>query len=231
MAGVQRNRVAYRGGIVIVLFRFVSTQMYRLKIEHTEKEGADALERRRLAYEAEIATVRKEKEELRVKYVELSQTPEAAKILAARNDHLRLKVLETRIAELEDERRKLRNEIEQLIGQAKSVGEQRLAVERELMIANARLEAAHTSHDELDRLRKTNSALHDELARAKCETLEQQTLAKEVARQKERIKEDYTRLKQSLDTERRELTEFKVAADKNVAKLRTCLEEERAEAR
>lgn len=129
------------------------------------------------------------------------------------------------------ERLELRNEIEQLIGQQAQHVEHKLAIERQLIVANAKLETLQTAADELGALRSTNTTLRDDLNKMKAELLEHQAMSKELARQKERAKEDYSRVKLALDSERKELTEFKVTADKHMAKLRSCLEEERAEAR
>ena len=281
-------------------------RMAKQQVEHAEKEVIDQVERTRLSYEAEINLVRKEKEELRAKFVELSNMPDSAKILSLIQENTKLKAklntfqdtceeaenhlkkfqakldelvaeheqaeanharemeaarsalsaavdqahqiddrlrstertaanerssLETRIKEHEDERRKLRSENEHLMTQVKTYTDQRLTVEKELMIANARLEVSQSNQEEIARQRKLVMSLQDELNKARCEILEQTTIAKELSRQKDRAREDYNRIKSALESERKELTEYKVTADKNVSKLRGCLEEERTEAR
>ena len=63
----------------------------RQALEHAEREHLDALERGRLAAEAELATVRREKEELRCRLVEASRVPEVKRLLEAGEEISRLK--------------------------------------------------------------------------------------------------------------------------------------------
>ncbi|KAI1299218.1 Centrosomal protein of 83 kDa [Halotydeus destructor] len=153
---------------------------------------------------------------------------EAAKVIPLQRQILEL---ENRIKELQERRDKVRTELDQVRRQLDSSVESRLVTERELIVCKARLEVLQESSKELDSLRRTHSSLHECLNKIKCELLEANSVNKELVRQKERIKDEYHRIKVNLEQERKDLSDFKETSDKNIGRLRACLDEERAEAR
>ena len=89
------------------------------KIAYLEKENLDGIERVKLAYEAEINLIRKEKEELRLKLIEVSQTPDAQKLLNLSQEnsklHNKVKNFQATIDEAEQQYRKIQKKIEMLL--------------------------------------------------------------------------------------------------------------------
>lgn len=65
-------------------------KLLRQQIDHLEKEHLDSIERVRLSYEAEVNLVKREKEEIRTRLVEASQSPDVAKLLALSEENARL---------------------------------------------------------------------------------------------------------------------------------------------
>lgn len=132
---------------------------------------------------------------------------------------------------MDEEKRKLREDADTLKRQLDSSLGDRMALEKELLMARARLESLSTNAEELERLRRVHTTLQDDLSKVKGDHSEQASLNKELLRQAHRHKDDYQRLKACLEDERKELLEFKVSSEKNLVRLRTAIEEERAEHR
>ena len=111
--------------------------------------------------------------------------------------------------------------------QIENLSELRLTVERDSMILRAKVESYQLNMEELDKLRRQHNQLHDHLNKLKSENMEYSALNKELIRQREQYKNDYQKIKDVLEEERKQLDEFKVLSDKNLLKLRNCIEEER----
>jgi chromosome segregation ATPase len=128
---------------------------------------------------------------------------------------------------MKEEKDKLKEEIEQLKRQIENNSELRLNVERDSMILRAKVESYQINIEELEKLRRQHISLHDELNKLKSENSEYSSLNKELVRQKDQYKEEFVRIKDTLDNERKHLEEFKVQSEKNLIKLKNCIEEER----
>lgn len=88
---------------------------------------------------------------------------------------------------------------------------------------------AKSSLEELKTVRHENSMLHDEINKLKSEVSEALSLNKELTRSKDRMRDEFNRIKDLLDEERKELSEYKEVNEKNLSRVRKCLEEERKE--
>ncbi|CAG2119823.1 unnamed protein product, partial [Medioppia subpectinata] len=139
--------------------------------------------------------------------------------------------IQSKLKDLKEEKSKLKEEIQQMRRQIENMSELRLSVERDSMILRAKVESNQISIVELDKLRKQHNHLHDSLNKLKSENTEYAALNKELVRQREHYKNDFQRIKDTLDEERKQLDEFKVLSDKNVLKLRNCIDEERTDFR
>lgn len=65
-------------------------KLSRQQAEHRDKEHLDALEKVKLSYEAEISVIRREKEEVRARLVEASQSPDVKRLIELSEDNQRL---------------------------------------------------------------------------------------------------------------------------------------------
>ena len=65
-------------------------RMIQSQVQHLEKEMRDASDRVRLAHEADVNLLKKEKQDLRIQIMELSQTPDAAKFMAVQDENSKL---------------------------------------------------------------------------------------------------------------------------------------------
>lgn len=139
--------------------------------------------------------------------------------------------LQTKLKDSKEEKAKLKEEIQQLRRQIENLSELRLSVERDSMIMRAKVESYQVSMDELDKLRREHTILHDDLIKLKSENTEFAALNKELVRQREQYKSDYERIKETLDEERKHIDEYKHMSDKNMVKLRNCIEEEKFDLR
>jgi chromosome segregation ATPase len=128
---------------------------------------------------------------------------------------------------MREEKEKLKEQIEQLKRQIENNSELRLNVERDSMILRAKVESYQINIEELEKLRRQHISLHDELNKLKSENTECSALNKELLRQRDQYKEEFVRIKETLDNERKHLEEFKVQSEKNLIKLKNCIEEER----
>lgn len=128
---------------------------------------------------------------------------------------------------MKEKRIALKEEIEQLKKQIENNSDLRLTVERDSMILRAKVESYQINIEELEKLRRQHNSLHEEVNKLKSENAESSALNKELIRQREQYKVDYNRIKETLDDERKQLEEFKVQSEKNLLKLRNCIEEER----
>ena len=139
--------------------------------------------------------------------------------------------MQTKLKDLKEEKVRLKEEIQQLRRQIENLSELRLSVERDSMMMRAKVESYQINMDELDKLRREQNNLHDNLIKLKSENTEFAALNKELVRQREQYKSDYERIKESLEEERKHMDEFKHMSDKNVVKLRNCIEEEKFDLR
>jgi len=128
---------------------------------------------------------------------------------------------------MREEKLKLKEEMEQMKRQIENNSELRMTVERDAMILRAKVESYEINIEELDKLRRQHILLHDEVNKLKSDNSELNAINKELIRQREVYKSDFDRLKQTLDSERKQLEEFKVHSEKSLSKLRQCIEEER----
>lgn len=96
-------------------------KMARQQCDHLDKECVTSVERTRLSYESELNLVRKEKEEIRVKLLELCQSPDAQKTLAlnAENTALRHKLtsIQTTLSTADAHYKRIQSQLEQLVSE------------------------------------------------------------------------------------------------------------------
>lgn len=96
-------------------------KMMRQKVEHLEKECVDGVERVRLSYDAQINLVQKEKEELRLKLVEASQTPDAQKLLTLLQENSKLKArvstFQSTLDETQAQYKKIGSKVEEILSE------------------------------------------------------------------------------------------------------------------
>lgn len=137
--------------------------------------------------------------------------------------------LEGRVRETQEDKTKLKDEIDHLKKQLESNADLKLSSERDLLILRAKLESYQPNIEELDKLRRQHVVLHDELNKIKSENAENLAINRELTRQKERYKEEYERIREDLEEERKQLNDFKMQSEKSLAKLKNCLEDERSE--
>jgi len=212
-------------------------KMQSSKIEQLEKEVVDSTERVRLSFGAEVNLVKKEKEELKVRLMELSQTPDNIKMLRLTDENQKLERKLNSVKFSMEDTEVAYKRIQSQIQVHMSEHEEREAeMKRRITSLKTQLETAKDGSrdynrlkEEYDAVKKEHSMLQEEMPRIKAELMEEKILSREFQRQKDRYREEYHRIKQLVDEERKELTDFKTMAEKNVSRLRRSIEDERRE--
>ena len=94
-------------------------RMAQQKIETLEKDLINEIERVKLKYEAEVNLIRKEKEEIKVKFMEECKTPEGQRILNLTQENVKLKgrvkTLQELIEASQTECKKIQSKIEAIL--------------------------------------------------------------------------------------------------------------------
>ena len=212
-------------------------KMSQIRIDQLEKEVTDSVERTRLSFESELNVVRREKEEIRVKLTEMSQTPDNVKMRQATEEnqrlHRKINNLKLTIEDNETSYKRIQSKLESLVTEHQ---QQEQEMTLKMTALKSQLEAVKDASRDYTRLKedyqtmkKDYSILQEEHPRMKAELMEAKILSRELQRQKDRYREEYHRLKQLLDEERKELSDFKNIAEMNISRLRRSIEGERQE--
>ena len=212
-------------------------KMSQIRVDQLEKEVTDSVERTRLSFESELNVVRREKEEIRVKLTEMSQTPDNVKMRQATEEnqrlHRKINNLKLTIEDNETSYKRIQSKLESLVTEHQ---QQEQEMTLKMTALKSQLEAAKSASRDYTRLKedyqtmkKDYSVLQEEHPKMKAELMETKILSREFQRQKDRYREEYHRLKQLLDEERKELSDFKNIAETNISRLRRSIEGERQE--
>jgi DNA repair exonuclease SbcCD ATPase subunit len=212
-------------------------KMSRLKTEQLEKEVTDSVEKTRLSLESKINVIKREKEELRVKLLEVSQTPDHQRMIriTEENQSLQRKIhsLSSVVEDLESEKKRLLSKLESSLRDNEQREQELTSKMTQLksQLESAKDDARDLSRlkDEHHKLQKEHSQLLDNHPKVKGELMEIKILNRELSRQKDRYREEYHRLKQLIEEERQQLTDFKTMTEKNVGRLKKSIVEERRE--
>lgn len=129
------------------------------------------------------------------------------------------------------EKQNLKAQIEKLRKQIDLFNEKRLNQEREEMLLRTRLDSQTISIEELEKVRRQHVVLHEEVNRLRSEAFDSSASNKELSRMIQNNKEEYNRLKDQLDEERRNSEELKIANEKCLTKMTRRYDEERDELR
>lgn len=209
----------------------------RNKIEQLEKEVIDSVERVRLSFESEVNLVKKEKEELRLRVFELSQTPDNMKMIQVSDENhklqRKLQHLKLNMEELETQYKRIQSQVQSLVTEHEQkeleMNNKITSLKDQLSLAKDDSRDFNRLKEEYDRMKKEYSLLQEDLPRVKAEMMETKIISREFQRQKDRYREEYHRIKQLLEEERKELADFKTIGEKNVSRLRRSIEDERRE--
>ena len=95
------------------------SQIVKQQLDHLEKEHLDSIERIKLSYEAEVNLIKREKEEIRTRLVEASQSPDVKRIveMSEENSRLNRKLQSAQVAieQAEGQYRQIQSQIEQFV--------------------------------------------------------------------------------------------------------------------
>lgn len=139
--------------------------------------------------------------------------------------------MENRIAETNEEKNRLKNELDNCKRLLDSNCETRMNLEKEVMISKAKLESFQSFQDEVDRLRRNQVNCLEELDKVRSELTTVSAINKDLTVQLTRSESEYNRIKIILEEERKETVRIKVENDEMISKLRVNLDEERNQLR
>jgi chromosome segregation ATPase len=103
-----------------------------------------------------------------------------------------------------------------------------MSVEQEMSVSKGRIKTLELSLIDHEKLEKNHANLMQDLMSMKNQLMESLTIMKDAARQKDRYKREYESLKEQLNSERRDLSDFKTMNERNLSRLRKCIQEERS---
>ena len=103
-----------------------------------------------------------------------------------------------------------------------------MSLEKELSICRGSIKSLELSQIDHEKLQRTHTNLLEDLMSMKSALLESTGVLKDVSRQKDRYKREYEGMKDQLVQERKELSDFKTMSERNLSRLRKCIEEERS---
>ncbi|RWS02764.1 hypothetical protein B4U79_11004 [Dinothrombium tinctorium] len=173
----------------------------------------------------QLAAIREKETQVQINSI---KQQEWEKTIAVERDKA---TLEVRLKEANEDKTKLKDEIEQMKRQIETAMELRLSIEKDSLVLRAKVDALQSNQEELEKLRRQHSILQEEMSKLRGEHSEATAINRELVRQKDRYKEEYNRLKHELDEERKTLSEFRIMSENNLKRLRDCLDEERNEMR
>lgn len=102
-----------------------------------------------------------------------------------------------------------------------------MSLEKELSLSKGSIKALELSQVDHEKLQRTHASLLQDVMSMKSQLLESTSVMKEAARQKDRYKNEYECMKEQLVQERKELSDFKTMSERNLSRLRMCIQEER----
>ena len=142
--------------------------MLASKVERQDRDITDAIERVKLSYEVSVNLLKAEKEELKLKILELSQTPENVKMNTLADENLRLRSklskIKESLSETEDAFKKVQLRLEQLISDYDKSGvEHALEVSRFKMKIDAINEKSDKLNQQLTDAKRRIASLVDDI--------------------------------------------------------------------
>ncbi|RWS20489.1 hypothetical protein B4U80_07190 [Leptotrombidium deliense] len=197
-------------------------KMCKQKIGHLEKELIDASERAKLAFDAEVNLVRREKEELRLKYLEVCQTPDNQRLLNLSEENLRLqnkvKGYQKTLDEAENQYRKIESKLELILNQQEKSEE---VHESDLKTFKVTIETLREENINFDSLLKLNRREKEELIKElKRMEKDVEKLRKEIDEKEKRFEEEKDKMKRLIVRERLNYENEKEALNEEIKKLR-----------
>lgn len=102
-----------------------------------------------------------------------------------------------------------------------------MSLEKELCMCKGSIKSLELSQIDYEKLQKTHEILVQDIMSMKGQLMESTGVLKDLSRQKDRYKREYESMKDQLMQERKELSDFKTMSERNLSRLRKCIEEER----
>lgn len=181
-------------------------KLSKQKVEFVQKEMSDSIERSKLIYEAEVNLIRKEKEELRVKLLELTKTPEGHRIMTLTNE------VETLSSQLQNKEKALKEATRQYV-----------KIQDTIETLGSEQEKSMIEHErQIDQLRS-------QLTAAREDNLNLDGLIKHLRREKDKLKSEIKRYERDFDSHEKTLTNMEKTFDQEKERLRRLYAKEKSD--
>lgn len=181
------------------------------KIDFLEKENLDSIERTKLSFESELNLIKREKEELRNKLIEINQLPDIKTItdLTQQNIKLNAKVksFQATLEDAEQQYKKIQSKVESLVIEHENNEKQ---YEKQISSLNIQMNGLRENNSNLKQIINNNNRekedLMTEIERLKNEIIRLNKELEEKDRQfsieKEKIKNSYSKSIRELEEEK-----------------------------
>lgn len=97
-----------------------------------------------------------------------------------------------------------------------------------MAVARSQIKSLEVSQVDHEKVQRSHANLQQEVIGLKSQLLESSSVLKEVSHQKDRCKKECEKIRDQLVHERKELSDFKTMSERNLCRLRKCIDEERS---